>query len=102
MEGIQVAITIGCALLGALVGYLGLQRLHSKDCEDDGKQSGVMLTELGYIKSGVDDIKAEQREQRKINTEFYSRLAAVEGSAKQAHHRIDRLECREDNRDDLK
>ena len=47
MEGIQVAITIGCALLGALVGYLGLQRLHSKDCEDDGKQSGVMLTELG-------------------------------------------------------
>jgi hypothetical protein len=61
-----------------------------------------VLTELGYIKSGVDDIKAEQREQRKINTEFYSRLAAVEGSAKQAHHRIDRLEGREDNRDDLK
>jgi hypothetical protein len=52
---------------------------------DDGRGLGVgMLTELGYIKSGVDDIKAEQREQRKINTEFYSRLAAVEGSAKQA------------------
>jgi hypothetical protein len=40
-------------------------------------KDGVMLTELGYIKSGVDDIKAEQREQRKINTEFYSRLALL-------------------------
>jgi hypothetical protein len=54
-----------------------------------------MLTELGYIKSGIDDIKTEQREQRRINTEHATKLAAVEASAKQAHLRIDRIEGRE-------
>lgn len=36
--------------------------------------------------------KAEQREQRKTNTEFVERLVAVEASTKQAHKRIDTLE----------
>lgn len=56
------------------------------------KRDTTVLSEIGYIKSGVDDIKAEQREQRKTNTEFVSRLTAVEASAKQAHKRIDTLE----------
>ena len=43
------------------------------------------MTEIGYIKSGIDDIKAEQREQRNTNTQFLERLTAVEASAKQAH-----------------
>ena len=38
--------------------------------------------------------KAEQREQRKTNTEVVSRLTAVEASAKQAHQRINGLENR--------
>lgn len=56
------------------------------------KRDTTVLSEIGYIKSGVDDIKAEQREQRKTNTEFVSRLTAVEASTKQAHKRIDTLE----------
>ncbi len=77
-------------------GYLAFRRGDRSDARTDAKQDGVMLTEIGYIKSGVDDIKAEQREQRKVNTELYTRMSAVEASAKQAHHRIDRLERRED------
>ena len=38
------------------------------------------------------DIKNEQKDQRKTNTAFVERIAAVEQSAKQAHKRIDRLE----------
>ena len=52
----------------------------------------VISTQIGHIKSGIDDIKAEQREQRKTNTDFIARLTAVEESAKQAHHRLNRLE----------
>lgn len=44
------------------------------------------------IKANTDEIKAEQKEQRKTNTEFVTRLTAVEASAKQAHKRIDTLE----------
>ena len=76
--------------------YLAFRRNDRHDQRADARQDGVMLTELGYIKGGVDDIKAEQREQRKVNTELYTRMSAVESSAKQAHHRIDRLERRED------
>lgn len=60
--------------------------------KDAGKHEGTMTSDLGYVKSGIDDIKAEQREQRKTNTEFIARLTAVEESAKQAHKRIDRIE----------
>ena len=58
-----------------------------------GQQLGTVLTELGYIKSNTDEIKTEQREQRKTNTAVEGRLAAVEASAKSAHHRIDHLEA---------
>lgn len=84
-------------VVGSLVfAYLAFRRNDKRDARTDAKQDGVILTEIGYIKSGVDDIKAEQREQRKVNTELYTRISAVESSAKQAHHRIDQLERRED------
>ena len=47
--------------------------------------------DLTSIKAGVDDIKQEQKEQRKTNIEFVARLTAVEESTKQAHKRIDEL-----------
>ncbi len=58
------------------------------------KAAGTICTELGYIKANTDEIKAEQREQRKTNTEVVSRLTAAEASAKQAHQRINGLENR--------
>ena len=83
-------------ILGTVFGILGIiygfTRNKHTDDEAQGRQSGTILTELGFIKSGVEDIKTEQREQRKINTEIYSRLTSVEASAKQAHKRIDRME----------
>ena len=92
---LNVIVGIICTILGAVVGYAGFARTKSKDDKTEGRQDGVMLTELGYIKSNTDEIKAEQKEQRKINTEMYSRLSAVEASAKQAHLRIDRIEGHE-------
>lgn len=77
---------------GFILAYLTFVRGKSKDDKGEGRQNGTILTELGYIKGGIDDIKTEQREQRKINTEFYSRLTAVESSTKSAHHRLDRIE----------
>lgn len=90
-------ITIGllCTVVGAIIGYMSFVRNKAKDDRNEGQQSGQMLTELGYIKSGIDDIKTEQREQRQINTKTATELAAVKASAKQAHLRIDRIEGRE-------
>lgn len=72
--------------------YLAFSRNKKVDDSSEGKRDGIILTEIGYIKGGIDDIKMEQREQRKVNTEVYSRLSAVESSSNSAHKRIDRLD----------
>lgn len=91
----NIVVGLVCSGLGAVIGYVTYLRTHRHDAEAEGKSEGAILTELGYIKSGIDDIKTEQREQRHINTDVAARLASVEASAKQAHKRIDRLEGRE-------
>ena len=89
-ETFMTVLSIVSAVCAIVFGYLAFVR--NKDKEGDAKADATVLTEIGYIKGGIDDIKAEQREQRKTNTEFVSRLTAVEESAKQAHKRIDRIE----------
>lgn len=85
-------LSIISTICAIVFGYMAFARNKQKDDTEEGSDKGTMLTEIGYIKGGIDDIKAEQREQRKTNTEFVSRLTAVEESTKQAHKRIDRLE----------
>lgn len=86
-----------CSIIGVIISYAVFSHNSEKDNKRDGEEQGMVLTELGYIKGGIDDLKAEQREQRKTNTEFIGRLTAVEASAKQAHKRIDRIEGREEH-----
>lgn len=92
----NIIIGVICSVIGVVVGYVAFLRAHRDDAKADGHSNGMVMTELGYIKSGIDDIKTEQREQRKINSEVATRLAKVESSASQAHKRIDRLEGREE------
>jgi hypothetical protein len=89
---LDLIIGVACTILGAVLGYVAFLRNAKSDSKADGKQDGTILTELGYIKGGIDEIKAEQREQRQTNTEVLSRLASVESSVKSAHHRLDRIE----------
>lgn len=76
-------------------GYVAFARNGKKDVADEAKSDATVLTEIGYIKANTDEIKAEQKEQRKTNVEVVTRLTAVEASAKQAHKRLDTFENRE-------
>ena len=89
---LTVAVGLGCSLVGAIVGIGGYKRSVDKENADAGKDRGVLLTELGYIKAGIDDIKREQRDQEGKHNQLAERVTRVEESAKQAHHRIDRME----------
>ena len=79
-----------------LFAYLAFRRNDQRDAREEAQTQGAILTELGYIKSGVDDIKAEQRDQRKINADVTTKIAAIETKVDRAHSRIDRLERHED------
>lgn len=90
-----ISIAILCSIASAVIAYLGFSRNSKKDSEDAGSSKGQMASDLGYIKSGIDDLKAEQRDQRNKYVELAQRVTSVESSVKSAHHRLDYLEGKE-------
>lgn len=89
---IEAIVGIVVGLGGLIFGAVTFFRNKKSDDATEGKKNGIVLTELGYIKSGVDDIKRKQEKQDEQYVGVVSRLTAVEASAKQAHKRLDRLE----------
>ena len=81
-----------CSIICAIVTILTVTRNKGKDCKENGEQTGNMLSELGFIKSGVEDIKGQLRRHDDIFMRMSERVTAVEESAKQAHLRINRME----------
>lgn len=77
------------AIVFAVIAY---RRSNRTDNQQEGKQEGTLFTEIGYIKSGIDDIKHKQEKQDDKNETIVTKLASVEASVKQAHKRIDHLE----------
>jgi hypothetical protein len=94
-ETLLTGLSVLSTLCAVYFGYKAFTRNRDKDKESDAKTDATVLTEIGYIKANTDEIKAEQKEQRKTNIEFVSRLTAVEASTKQAHKRIETLEDRQ-------
>lgn len=97
-EAILSAISVISGVCAIVFGYIAFVRNRDSDKTKEAQSAATILTELGYIKGGIDDVKAEQREQRKTNTDFVGRLVSVEASAKQAHKRIDHIEQQIDNK----
>jgi len=95
MSEIAVLSTV-LGILGTICaivfGFATYKRNCKVDNENEGKEAGTILTEIGYIKAGVDDIKRKQERQDERHLEIITRITAMEQSAKQAHLRIDRIE----------
>lgn len=92
MDVFNAIIGIIGTILGGILSYAAFRSSSKKDNKNEGKEAGTILTEIGYIKANTEEIKTEQKEQRRTNVELVSRLAAVESSTKSAHKRLDRLE----------
>lgn len=77
---------------GIIFGYLGYRKGLQKDSLENGKNNGVLMSDVGYIKAGVDDLKRKQETAEARHFALAERVTKVEESSKQAHKRIDRLE----------
>lgn len=60
----------------------------------DGKQDGIMLTEIGYLKKGNDDILRKIEAQEHQYSELAVRVARLEESVKRSQVRLDVIEKR--------
>jgi len=81
-----VIIAVSTLLVAVTTFFIG--RFTAKKTE--GEAAGALASDLGYIKSSLDDIKRKQEQQEANHIDMMTRLATVEASAKQAHHRLDK------------
>ncbi len=88
---IAAAVAVIGGICGILFGWAGWRREEKEEARYGVKEDGQLLSDVGYIKSGVDDLKRRLERQEETNMEFQSRLSAVEAGVKQAHKRIDEL-----------
>ena len=79
-------------IIGAIIGIVNSTRNKTAVDKNEAKTDGVILTEIGYIKAGVDDLKRDNRDMRTEVQALHDDLTRTEESCKQAHKRIDKLE----------
>ncbi len=91
LEILSIIFGIMGVISTILFAILAYNRNKTHDDTKEGHKVGAVLTELGYIKSGVDDIKRKQEKQDEQHIEVISRLSVLEESTREAHKRIDYL-----------
>lgn len=77
------------AAAGVGIAWATFAKSRNKATADEGENKGVLASDIGYIKAGVDDLKKEFKEIRHEVGELSTRVARCEESCKQAHKRID-------------
>lgn len=94
MDSTEIVLTI-ISVLGTissiLFAYLAFKRGNKQEHKDEGKNEGVMLSEIGYIKSSIDRIEKSLNHLEERYTDLSNRLVKVEESTKNAHKRITEL-----------
>ena len=65
MDTFATVLSVFSTVCAIVFGYIAFVRNRDKDKESNVKHDATVLTEIGYIKANTDEIKAEQKEQRK-------------------------------------
>ncbi len=85
-------IGVAGTICGIVFGYIGYKKGLQKDSAESGKNIGTLMSDIGYIKAGIDDLKHKQETAELRHFALVERVTKVEESSKQAHKRIDRIE----------
>lgn len=88
----SVIIGIFGTLAGFILSYLTYARNAKKDSTNAGKESGTVLTEIGYIKANTDDIKRKQEKQDETLMKMTERVAKLESENTRTNKRLEILE----------
>ena len=77
-----------------IFNVISANRNGKQDTEEKATSIAVLNSDMGYVKSGIDDIKLKQGATDNILRDLTSKVTKAEDSAKSAHHRIDMHEAR--------
>ena len=98
---IEVTILISVVSVASAI-YFGLKsnrRNDIKDIQEKAERDTRINIKLDDISGDVKDVKYDISSVKKKVDDIDRRLIIVEQSTKSAHHRIDRIEGKEDQRD---
>ena len=85
-------ISVLISLIAVLLSLKNTKRTDIKDFETRIAENTKFNIKLDIIGSDVLETKEEMKLQRREVQNLVERMAKVEASAKQAHHRLDRME----------
>lgn len=88
----NVMISIGCSIVGAVIAVVGMLRYVKKDTQEDTRCNTTLKSDVSYIRTSVDDIRLDIKAQDRRIGDIIERVVRVEESSKSAHKRIDELE----------
>lgn len=86
----DVAVLVGVigGIASIIFGYIGYQRGIKKECAENGKTNGVLMSDIGYIKAGVDDLKRKQEAGDTRHYELAGKVTRIDESLKSAWYEI--------------
>ena len=58
MENAMTVLSVISTVCAIVFGYIAFVRNRDSDKTKEAKSNATILTELGYIKGGIDDVKA--------------------------------------------
>lgn len=94
MSGIEIfltALSVVSTVCAIVFGYSAFHARRKQSDTDSGRDRGVMLSDIGYIKARMDDLMRDWREMTATISNLSDRVARIEESVKQAHKRISEL-----------
>ena len=96
MDTATIAIIISAfgLILSLVFNLLSVNRNNKHETEEKATSIAVLNSDMGYVKSGIDDIKMKQGDTDNIMRELTKKVTQVEDSTKSAHHRLDNHESR--------
>jgi len=75
---LTVLISVVTALAGMISGLLGARRLSRQDLERRSRETATIISEIGYVKAGIDDIKRKQEKHPHIVGELIGNFRSIE------------------------
>ena len=83
-EKMDTNLIIGILGLALSLGTFFIGRVTA--AKNSGQEYGVMLTEIGYIKSGVDDMKKKMEQSDRRYVDLAERVTSLEEGMRIYHH----------------
>lgn len=88
---IETALAIFVPLIALMFTVMSFSRNKHHDTSAEATERANLAADVKYIRSGIDDMKVENRKTREDVSELTKKVVVIEESAKSAHRRIDEI-----------